>query len=110
MEDIRRAEKRDAARLAEIEIFNYRLNFYPIFKNDYFFFGELSVPSMTENYLENEDILHNTYVYDDSVVKSFVRIDGREVVKLYVEPSLQGNSIGEKLLKYAVEEHNGDYL
>lgn len=110
MENIRRAENRDAARLAEIEIFNYRLNFYPIFGCDEYYFGELSVPSMTENYLKDENILHNTYVYDDGVVKGFVRIDGKEVVKLFVEPSLQENAIGEKLLKYAVEEHNADFL
>lgn len=110
MGNIRRAEKRDAARLAEIEIFNYRLNFYPIFRRDEYYFGELSVPTAAENYLKNEDILHNTYVYDDGVVKGFVRIDGSEAVKLFVEPSLQGNAIGEKLLKYAVEEHNADFL
>ena len=110
MGNIRRAEKRDAARLAEIEIFNYRLNFYPIFRRDEYYFGELSVPTAAENHLKNEDILHNTYVYDDGVVKGFVRIDGREIVKLFVEPSLQGNAIGEKLLKYAVEEHNADFL
>lgn len=110
MENIRRAENRDAARLAEIEIFNYRLNFYPIFGCDEYYFGELSVPSMTENYLKDENILHNTYAYDDGVVKGFVRIDGKEVVKLFVEPSLHGNAIGEKLLKHAVEEHNADFL
>ena len=43
-------------------------------------------------------------------MKGFVRIDGSEAVKLFVEPSLQGNAIGEKLLKYAVEEHNADFL
>lgn len=110
MNYIRRAEKRDAARLAEIEIFNYRLNFYPIFKNDSFFFSELSVPSMTENYLKNDDLLNNSYVYDDGVVKGFTRVIGREVVKLFVEPSFQGGKIGEKLLNYAVKEYNADYL
>ena len=110
MDYIRRAEKHDAARLAEIEIFNYRLNFYPIFKCDEYYFSELSVPSLMENYLKNEDILSNTFVYDDGVVKGFVRIDGSEVKKLFVEPALQGNAIGEKLLKYAVKEHNADFL
>ena len=110
MDYIRRAEKHDAARLAEIEIFNYRLNFYPIFKCDEYYFSELSVPSLMENYLKNEDILNNTFVYDDSVVKGFVRIDGSEVKKLFVEPALQGNAIGEKLLEYAVKEHNADFL
>ena len=110
MDYIRRAEKHDAARLAEIEIFNYRLNFYPIFKCDEYYFSVLSVPSLMENYLKNEDILNNTFVYDDGVVKGFVRIDGSEVKKLFVEPALQGNAIGEKLLEYAVKEHNADFL
>lgn len=110
MNNIRRAEKRDAARLAEIEVFNYRLNFYPIFKCDEYYFGELSVPSLMENYLKNEGLLNNSYVYDDGVVKGFVRIDGREAVKLFVEPALQGNAIGEKLLEYAVKEHNAEFL
>lgn len=79
MENIRHAENRDAARLAEIEIFNYRLNFYPIFGCDEYYFGELSVPSMTENYLKDENILHNTYVYDDGVVKGFVRMTAEKL-------------------------------
>lgn len=110
MENIRRAEKRDAARLAEIEIFNYRLNFYPIFRCDEYYFSELSVPSSMEYYLKNEDILNSTFVYDDGVVKGFVRIDGSEVKKLFVEPALQGNAIGEKLLEYAVKVHNAEFL
>ena len=44
--NIRPARKEDAARLAEIEIFNYRLNFYPIFRTDDYFFRELTVPTV----------------------------------------------------------------
>jgi len=36
MSPIRKATAADLARIAEIEIFNYRLNFYPIFRNDWF--------------------------------------------------------------------------
>ena len=42
--NIRPARPDDAARLAEIEIFNYRLNFYPIFRTNDYFFRELTVP------------------------------------------------------------------
>ena len=35
---IRKATINDINRIAEIEIFNYRLNFYPIFKSDNFYF------------------------------------------------------------------------
>ena len=37
--EIRKAKISDINRIAEIEIFNYRLNFYPIFKNDDFYFN-----------------------------------------------------------------------
>ena len=33
MSKIRQARMEDVARLAEIEVFNYRLNFYPIIKS-----------------------------------------------------------------------------
>ncbi len=107
---IRQAEPRDISRLAEIEVFNNRLNFYPIFKNDFYSFSILSVPSLSENYLKNENLVLNSCVYDDGVVKGFVRIDGNEVKKLFVEPSFQGQSIGEKLLNYAVEQYNVTFL
>lgn len=32
MKNIRKAEADDLARIAEIELFNYRMNFYPIFR------------------------------------------------------------------------------
>ena len=38
MKNIRKATQKDLARIAEIEVFNYRLNFYPIFKDDDFLF------------------------------------------------------------------------
>ena len=110
MENIRQAEPRDISRLAEIEVFNNRLNFYPIFKNDFYSFSILSVPSLSENYLKNENLVLNSCVYDDGVVKGFVRIDGNELKKLFVEPSFQGQSIGEKLLNYAVEQYNVTFL
>ena len=39
MNYIRKATINDLARIAEIVIFNYRLNFYPIFKNDDYYFN-----------------------------------------------------------------------
>ena len=47
---IRKAEKTDLSRIAEIQIFNYRLCFYPIFHNDEYYFAELRVPSLIKNY------------------------------------------------------------
>ena len=108
-EHIRQATKSDASRIAEIEVFNYRLNFYPIFRNDEFYFSELQVHTEAEKFADGE-ILQNTYVYDDGVVKGFIIIEGKEVWKLFVEPVLQGQSIGARLLEYAKEEHSADSL
>ena len=107
MRNIRRAESGDLARIAEIEIFNYRLNFYPIFRNDEFYFSELQVPRRIEQYREKLDSL---WVYGDGVVKGFLQTEGREIRKLFVEPVLQGQSIGAKLLEFAVKELRADSL
>lgn len=108
--NIRQAKIEDLARIAEIEIFNYRLNFCPIFRNDDFYFQELQVPNLIQNYLQAEDFLDNTYVYDDGVVKGFIRVEGLEVRKLFVEPVLQGRGIGADLLVFAIKEKNVHFL
>ena len=50
MKNIRKAKIGDLARIAEIVIFNYRLNFYPIFKDDDYYFNELQVPTIMKQY------------------------------------------------------------
>lgn len=110
MNHIRKASKADIARLAEIEIFNYRLNFYPIFQNDWFYFEEKQVPKGMQRYQDEKGLLENTFVYDDGVVKGFVQMDGRKVAKLFVEPVLQGQGIGAKLLEFAVSEKQANHL
>ena len=97
MNNIRQATPADVARVAEIEIFNYRLNFYPIFQNDWFYFDEKQVPKEMKRYETEEGLLENTYVYDDGVVKGFIQLDGSKVAKLFVEPVLQGNGIGAEI-------------
>ena len=107
MDCIRRAKETDLARIAEIEIFNYRLNFYPIFRNDDFYIDELSVPVYMEDIHPH---LERMFVYDDGVVKGFISVDGRRVDKLFVEPVLQGKGIGARLLDYAVQNLGADEL
>lgn len=104
---IRKADKKDLSRIAEIQVFNYRLNFYPIFRSDEYYFGELQVPSLMKAY-ENE--LDTLYVYDDGVVKGFIKIEGTYIARLFVEPVLQNASIGSRLLEYAIKEHKADHL
>ena len=97
---IRKAKQDDLNRIAEIEVFNYRLKFYPIFLDDEFYFGELQVPNVAKRYA---DSLEDIRVWDDSVVKGFILVKDGEVKKLFVEPVLQGAGIGARLLEYAVD-------
>ena len=107
MKNIRKANIGDLARIAEIVIFNYRLNFYPIFKNDDYYFNELQVPTITKQY---ESIIDNMWVYDDGAVKGILQVENQEIKKLFVEPVLQGNCIGSNLLTYAIKNHNANTL
>ena len=97
MNHIRIATIQDIERIAEIYVFNYRLNFYPIFKNDAFYFEEMTVFNEMDTF---SSVINSIYVYDDGVVKGFIHIDGKEVKKLFIEPVLQGSGIGTKLLNY----------
>lgn len=104
---IRKAGKKDLARIAEIQVFNYRMYFYPIFKSDEYYFSELQVSSLMNDY---ETALDSLYVYDDGVVKGFIKIEDTYIARLFVEPVLQNAGIGTRLLEYAVKEHHADYL
>lgn len=50
------------------------------------------------------------WVYDDGAIKGFIQIENGEIKKLFVEPILQGNSIGSALLKYAIDKHKANTL
>ena len=104
---VRKANTKDLSRIAEIQVFNYRLYFYPIFKSNEYFFNELRVPALMQEY---ESSLDSLYVYDDGVVKGFIKIEGTYIARLFVEPVLQNASVGSRLLEYAVKEHNADHL
>ena len=107
MMHIRPAAEADLGRIAEIEIFNYRLNFYPIFRSDDFYFGEMQVQPRSESLRR---FLPEMWVYDDGTVKGFMRVHGPEVCKLFVEPVLQGRGIGAALLDHAVSRLGADHL
>ena len=105
--NIRQAEEKDLVRIAEIMVSNFRLYFYPIFRDDAYYFGELNVSAVVRRF---ENQLAQLWVYDDGVVKGFLHIVGSEICKLYVEPVLHSRGIGEKLLAFAVEERGADHL
>lgn len=101
---IRPAAEADAGRIAEIIVTNYRVNFYPFFRNDQFYFGELNVLDTAKEYAAGSSALQNSYVYDDGIVKGVIYISGTKIEKLYVEPQFQGQGIGAALLQYAVQK------
>lgn len=107
---IRKAKIEDLSRVAEIYVFNNRINYFPIFKDEGFSFGELQVVSLIDHYLKKEEIINNIYVFDDGLIKGFVQMDGREICKLYADPFFQGRGIGGRLVEFAVEELHGDNL
>ena len=107
MNYIRQAKINDLVRIAEIFVFNYRLNFYPIFQEDTFYFKELTVFNMVESFAKELDSI---WVYDDGVVKGFIQIEKREVKRLFVEPVLQGKAIGTELLEYGIAERDANHL
>lgn len=110
MSFIRPASADDASRIAEIIITNYRVNFYPFFLNDSFYFGELNVVDMASEYSQGSQALANTFVYDDGIIKGIIRLNGTEIEKLYVEPQFQSQGIGAELLKFAVDVMNCNFL
>jgi len=107
MEHIRQATVADLSRIAEIVIFNYRLNFYPIFRNDDYYFNELQVSKLMK---QVQNLISTMWVYDDGSIKGFIQIDNQEIKKLYVEPILQSNGIGSSLVNFAVYQYNASYL
>ena len=107
MQHIRPATAEDLPRIAEIIVFNYRLNFYPIFQDDAFYFREMQVDRFSRAL---EECAGELRVYDDGVVKGVVQISGQEIRRLFVEPVLQGQGIGAVLLEYAVREEKAREL
>ena len=106
MPNIRKAQAEDLGRIAEIEVFNYRLNFFPIFKSEWFYFVELTVENVAKRY---ENMLDDIWVYEDAAVQGFMMKKGDEIVKLFVEPALQNNGVGAKLLDFA-KQQGGKFL
>ncbi|MBR6872342.1 MAG: GNAT family N-acetyltransferase [Ruminococcus sp.] len=110
MSFIRPARAEDAPRIAEIYVINYRDNFYRFFHNDEYYFKELLVTEVAKEYSEGSQALGCCYVYDDGVIKGFIRVNGREIEKLFVEKHFQSRGVGAALLDYAVKDLSASML
>ena len=107
---IRKAIINDLSRVAEIYVFNNRINYFPIFKDEEFSFGELQVVSLVDNYLKRDEIRRNIYVLDDGLIKGFLQMNETEICKLYVDACFQSKGIGNELIEYAVKELHAKHL
>lgn len=100
---IRRAEPRDASRIAEILVFSKRTHYRAIFHDDAFSFGELQVHPIAQDYLDHPETLRGIRVYDDGFVKGMIHTEGDEIAELYVDPFFEGQRIGSALMADALE-------
>ena len=107
---IRKATKKDLSRIAEIYVFNNRMNYWPIFKDDGFSFGELQVVTMVDNYFGKDEILKNILVYDDGLIKGFIEMKEREICKIYVDTFFQSKGIGKELREYVINDYDANNL
>ena len=108
--NIRKAKTNDLSRIAEIYVFNNRVNYFPIFKDEKFSFGELQVVTMADNYFGKDKILKNILVYNDGLIKGFIQMNGTEICKIYVDTFFQGEGIGKELIEYAINEYHANNL
>lgn len=107
---IRHATIADASRIAEILIFTKRMNYRKIFQNDKVSFGEMQVYPLAKSYIDNSDELEGIWVYDDEFVKGMIHIEGKQIIELYVDTFFENQGIGSRLIKYAIEKQECDYL
>lgn len=108
--NIRKAGIDDLSRIAEIYVFNNRVNFFPIFKDEVFSFGELQVVSLVDNYFIKDDIIKKLYVFDNGLIKGFIQMNETEICKIYVDTFFQSEGIGNELIEYAIKELHADNL
>ena len=107
---IRQANIDDASRIAEILVFTKRMNYREIFQNDKVSFGEMLVYPLAKKYIDNPDELDGIWVYDDEFVKGMIHIEENQIVELYVDTFFENEGIGSKLVEFAIQQMNCDFL
>lgn len=107
---IRQALEGDVSRIAEILVFNNRVNFWPIFQDAQYSFGEMQVMTIANNLLRGHDPLANTWVYDDGIIKGFLQVEAGEIQKLYVDTFFQGAGVGAALIAYAITQKQAEFV
>lgn len=108
--NIRKATINDLSRIAEIYVFNNRVNYFPIFKDAEFSFDELQVVSLIDNYFKKDEIINNIHVFDSGLIKGFIEMKQKEICKIYVDTFFQNEGVGKELIEYAINKLHADNL
>lgn len=102
---IRKAEISDASRIAEIAIFAKRVAYRSIFRDDRTSFGEMQVVPLAEKIVRQK--AEGLYVCDEDFVRGYMALlsdgDTFELAEIYVDPLLQGEGTGGKLISRCLE-------
>lgn len=114
MNNIRPMTQADVPRVAEIHVLGWRTTYRNIV-SDSILFGKMSVARSIDRFtqlLRTADSDNNGFVYDDGFVKGFMTTlpcqdsdmsDYYELGGLYIDPFMQRQGIGTKLLAYYEE-------
>lgn len=107
---IRPMEASDIARVAEIDVFGRRCAYRGIVSDDDLF-NKIIVPKRIERLTNNlDDIVNESYVYDDGIIKGFLKIGpcededetgSFEIWSLYIDPFMQRQGIGSTMLDFS---------
>ena len=102
----------DIGRIAEIHVFGQRKAYRGILTDEWLF-GETTVAKRTEYFKKQlENPRRAAFVYYDGIIKGFFiaapcpdegKAHALELERIFVEPLMQGQGIGKKLLLYCEE-------
>jgi len=106
-------ELSDVSRVAEIHVFGWRSAYTGIVSDEYLF-NKLLV-SKRMSYFQNavQNVIEETYVYDDGIVKAFMTIGACrdndkpaafELWGLYVEPLMKRRGIGLEMVTFCKQK------
>jgi len=99
----------DVPRVADIHVFARRMTYYGILPDELLFKKMLIPESMAKISSTLEDKTTESYVYDDSIIKGFITIgpchdednpNAFELWSIYIDPLMQRQGIGTKLLNF----------
>ena len=106
---IRKAKPKDLSRIAEILVFTKRIKYRSIFRNDEYSFNELQVVNVADEFKDSE-LLGKVWIYDDGIVKGMIHLEGKEIAELYVDYFFWKEGIGSKLVEFAKEKFDAQFV